>query len=299
MDWSNTPSLAALRAFEAAARHGTLSRAADELNVTHAAIAQHVRGLENHFGETLLVRNGRGVATTDAGRELAEALNTGLSTIVAGVDALRERNATRPLQITVTPAFATHWLMPRVGDFWARYPDIPLNINPSVAVVDLRTEGVDLAVRYGLGDWPGLDAELLTDGNFWVVAHPDLVRGREITSVHDLIDLPFLLDNHLVERKLIIEREGIDMSRLNLTILMTKDLVLSAAVAGLGIAFQPRSIVEREIRTGQLVKVCELRRDNYGYHMVTVPGRETRNLRALKKWLRSMAKEADCDDTAL
>lgn len=269
----------------------SLSRAARELNVTHAAIAQHVRGLEADLGEALLLRDGRGVAPTPVGKELAESLNVGFSTIIDGVTALRAQHSTRPLQITATPAFTTHWLMPRIGEFWARHPDISLNINPSVALVDLRTDGFDLALRYGDGNWAGLEAELLTDGTFWGVAHPDLISGRVARSIHDLTDLPWFLDSHVMERKLIIEQEGIDLSKLNLTILMTNEMVMSAAVSGLGVTFQPRSIVERELATGQLVKICELRQDQMGYYMVSVPGRVSRPLTTLKKWLRAKARD--------
>ena len=292
MNWKEIPSLPALRAFEAAVRCKSLSQAARELNVTHAAIAQHVRGLEADIGETLLLRDGRGVAPTEAGRTLADTLNTGFSTIIDGVNVLRAQAINRPLQITATPAFTTHWLMPRIGEFWAKHPEIEVNINPSVTLVDLRADGFDLALRYGDGSWAGLDAEMLTEGTFWGVAHPDLVAGRVTRSIHDLTDLPWLLDGHVMERKMIIEREGIDLSTLKLTILMTNEMVMSAAVSGLGVTFQPRSIVERELASGQLVKVCELSEDDMGYYMVSVPARSTPHLNTFKKWLRSKARTA-------
>lgn len=291
MDWKSVPSLAGLRAFEAAVRCNSLSDAARELNVTHAAIAQHVRGLETDLGETLLVRDGRGVAPTDTGRALAQELNAGFSTIVGAIKSLQDRHTERPLQITLTPAFATHWLMPRIGEFWAKHPEIGLSINPSVALTDLRADGFDLGIRYGEGNWPGLEVEPLADGTFWGVAHPNLVKDRVCHTVHDLIDLPWLLDNHVMERKLIIEREGIDIDKLNLTILMTNEMVVSAAISGLGVTFQPRSIVERELASGQLVKVCELSQDNLGYYMISVPGRSSQRVQTLKKWLRAKAKQ--------
>lgn len=292
MDWAKIPSLSALRAFEAAARHQNLSAAARELNVTHAAIAQHVRALEADFDESLLVRQGRGVALTEPGRQFADALAEGFHTISEGVSALRLRGVERPLNITVTPAFAANWLMPRIGDFWTKHPDIKLNINPSTTLVDLKRDGFDLAVRYGTGDWPGLETQVLTDADYWGVVHPDLVAGRTITSLRDLQDLPWLLDAHVMERKVILEREGVDFAALNLTILNTNDLVLSAAVAGLGVTFQPRSIIEREIASGQLIKVIELKEKDLGYHLVTPPDRMSANLRIFMSWLRKKARDA-------
>ncbi|WP_298839260.1 LysR family transcriptional regulator [uncultured Roseobacter sp.] len=286
MDWSKIPSLSALRAYEAAARHQSLSAAARELNVTHAAIAQHVRALEQEFGESLLVREGRGVIPTDAGRQLAAGLAGGFGRIGEAVANQRRRGADRPVNISVTPAFAAGWLMPRIGEFWAAHPEVQISISPASTVVDLRRDGFDLAVRYGEGSWPGLDAELLTRADYLGLAHPDLIDGRKINCLEDLLDLPWLLDAHVMERRRIIEREGVDLDKVRLTMLNTNELALSAAVSGLGVTFQPRSLVERELRSGQLVAVCELREQGVGYHIVTVPGRSSPQLATFLKWLR-------------
>lgn len=291
MDWHCIPSLAALRAFEAAARHQSLSAAARELNVTHAAIAQHVRALEQEFSDSLLVRQGRGVAATAAGRALAERLGDGFQTIAEAVGDLRDRNADRPINITVTPGFAGSWLMPRIGAFWAKHPEIQVNINPSCSVLDLRQEGFDMGVRYGAGDWPKLEAEMLTAAAYCAVAHPDLVTGREVRSLHDLTDLPWVMDSYEREQHRVLEGEGIDLAALDVTLLSTNDLALSAALAGLGVTVQPSSIVERDVRSGQLVKLFELKDNGLGYHMVTVPGRSTPHLRTFMAWLRKVARQ--------
>lgn len=291
MNWNKIPSLAALRAFEAAARNQNFSHAATELNVTHAAIAQHVRKLEDYFSEALIERQGRGVIATDAGRALAESLRAGFSIIEDGVEALRLRQEDRPLYISVTPAFAVNWLMPRIGEFWQMHPEISLSINPSTDLVDLKSDKFDLAVRHGDGDWPQVSAEILTDGDFWVVVHPDLVVGRQISGLQDLTDFPWLMEASMVERQIVIESEGIDFEDVDLTILLTNDLVISAAVAGLGVTVQPRSIVEREIKIGALVKICELNQTGLAYYMVTLPDRVSPNLRIFMNWLRSKAKD--------
>lgn len=290
MDWHDIPSLAALRAFEAAARHESLSAAARELNVTHAAVAQHVRALEQDFAEDLLTRQGRGVVATAAGRALAEQLGAGFQTIAEAVVDLRNRNADRPVNITVTPGFAGSWLMPRIGEFWSKHPEIQVNINPSCSVVELRQEGFDLGVRYGAGSWPKLEAELLTEAAYWAVAHPDLVAGRTVHSLCDLTDLPWVMDSYEREQHRVVEGEGVDLAELDVALLSTNDLALSAALAGLGVTVQPKSIVEREIRTGQLVKLVALRDNGLGYYMVTVPGRHSPNLQTFMGWLRKTAR---------
>jgi len=289
MDWTRVPSLAALRAFESAARCQSFSKAARELNVTHAAIAHHVRGLEAEFSESLIIRQGRGVAVTAAGLQLAESLQAGFSTIASGVERLRTQSENRSLNITVTPAFAANWLMPRIGEFWAKHPEISLTINPSIGLTDLRKDGFDLAIRYGDGGWPNVKSELLTDGDFWVVAHPDLVKGRTVRCLQDVVGLTWLMESHMMERKAIVEREGIDFEQIDLTLLNTNGLVLSAVAAGLGISVQPKSIVERDVQARELVKICELNQENLGYYMVMLPDRDPKGLRAFRSWLRTKA----------
>lgn len=117
MDWRPIPSLSALRAFEAMARLGGLSAAARELNVTHAAIAQHIRYLEDFLTVKLAYRDGRGMRLTPSGSALSKALQDGFKTIAGGIRSVKVDHEARPLQITLTPGFAENWLMPRLGSF--------------------------------------------------------------------------------------------------------------------------------------------------------------------------------------
>ncbi len=290
MDWRKIPSLASLRAFEATARLSSFSKAARELNVTHAAIAQHVRSLEAAFSETLVVRQGRGMATTTKGAALAESLQSGFSTIAQGVEDLRHFSENRPLNISLTPAFATNWLMPRIGDFWAKHPDVTVNLNPSINLIDLARDGVDMAIRYGRGDWRGLECEALTSGDYVVVVHPDLIAGRTYNCLQDLIDIPWVFENHMTERKSLIENEGVDLAKVKTSMMNTNELVLSAVRARLGMSSQPLALVESEIKSGTLTKVCSMKDDGLGYYMVTRKHHETPALLTFKKWLRRAAK---------
>ena len=285
MDWSDIPSLAALRAFEAAARHRSFTAAAGELNVTHAAIAHHVRRLEADLDETLITREGRGIAVTPTGRDLADALGTGFATIAEGVGRIRDSAETRPLMLSVTPSFAANWLMPRIGDFWARHPEIQINIAPSTELVDLRRDGIDMAIRYGDGSWPDLRVELLTDGDFWAVAHPKLLSGRVANCLGDVTDLPWVIETYLLERSAMIEAEGVDMDRLQIKLMNSNALALSAVQAGLGVSLQPKSLVERQVAEGTLVRICALDEGPLGYYALTVPDRTSPRLRILRRWL--------------
>jgi LysR family glycine cleavage system transcriptional activator len=287
MDWSEIPSLSALRAFEAAARHQSLSKAAAELNVTHAAIAQHVRALEADFSESLLVKRGRGVVTTPAGNDLAGYLSEGFMTVADGVRRLREMREGRPLNISVTPMFASNWLIPRMGEFWAEHPEVTININPSSDIVDLRRDGFDLCIRFGEGTWPGHQVELLTDGDYWVLGAPELLGDRTVNCLADVADLPWLLEGHMMERRALIEREGVQLKDIRHTLLSTNSMVLSGAFAGLGIVVQAKSLVEREVARGKLVKICELRQENLGYYILTLPDRHPKGLATFLRWLRT------------
>ncbi len=292
MEWRSIPSLAALRAFEATARHLNFSKAARELNVTHAAIAQHVRALEAEFSEPLVTRQGRGLALTPSGHALAIRLQTGFEEIAAGVDDLRRLHDDRPLNISVTPAFATNWLMPRIGSFWRAHPEIALNINPSVELVDLTHGPFDLAIRYGEGDWSGAEVEMLTDGGFCVVAHPDLLENLPIKTLQDTKSLPWLLEDSMMERRAILENEGLQLDSMDVTLMATSSIVLSGVLAGLGVSIHPKSLIEREVKTGQLRLLFELETETLGYYLVWPTARDSARLRVLRKWLKQVAKAA-------
>ncbi|MFY0662423.1 MAG: LysR family transcriptional regulator [Shimia sp.] len=290
MDWATLPSLAALRAFEAAARHQNLSAAARELNVTHAAIAQHVRSLEADLSTSLLFRSGRGVALTDEGRHLAQHLSEGFEVIAEGVSALQRSKEDRPLSVTVTPSFAANWLMPRIGGFWQKHPEISLSINPSVNLIDLRRDGFDMAIRFGNGQWSGVSCELLTSGEFWVVGSPKLLNTQSEISLKDAGSYPWLMDLHMLEWRQVVEDAGLDLNTVEMTSLETNELVLSATVAGLGVSVHPRSLVEREVAFGTLVQITSLPRTDLGYHLVTLPRPLNAKERAFRKWLMAEAK---------
>lgn len=289
MDWRHIPSLHALRAFEATSRLLSFSKAASELNVTHAAIAQHVRALEAEFGQSLVFRQGRGLALTDEGSAFAQTLRTGFMEIEAAVDALRTRSDLRPLNISITPAFAGQWLMPRIGGFWQKHPDVNLNVNPSVRLVDLVQERYDMAIRYGKGDWPGLDAQRLLHGDFCVVARPDLVAGRKVNCIEDVQDIPWLLEGSMMERKRLLESSGVDFTKVPVKIFNTNELVMSAVHAGLGMTLQTGALVRTQIADGTLVNVCDLAQDDLHYYIVTPKNRNHKDLAVFTKWLLEMA----------
>jgi LysR family glycine cleavage system transcriptional activator len=290
MDWRNIPSLHALRAYEATSRLRSFSKAAAELNVTHAAIAQHVRALEAEFGESLVFRQGRGLALTETGALFAKTLRTGFLEIETAVRDLQTQTDTRPLNISATPAFAGQWLMPRIGDFWKRHPNVILNINPSTHLVDLTRDGYDLAIRYGSGEWPGLVSKQLLHGDFCVVAHPNLLKGRKANCLDDVPDIPWLLEDSMMERTALLQNSGVDFSTAEVKTFTTNELVLSAVHAGLGMSLQTGALVRSQIADGSLVNICDLAQDGLCYFIVTSKNRHHKDLQVFIRWLLEMAR---------
>lgn len=289
MDWRDIPSLSALRAFEAMARLGSFSAAARELNVTHAAVAQHVRGLEAEFGETLARRSGSGMELTEEGQRLAAALSQGFGRIAAGVRDLRELRSARPLQVTLTASFAENWLMPRLGGFRAAHPDIALALIPHQGVSDLLRDGYDLGLRFGRGNWPGVTAQMLVPANFVVVGTPELLEDRDPGDLDALARLPWYVEEGWDETRLWAEAAGLNLEFADVTSFPVNTMVLSAVRAGLGLALQARALVEGDLKAGRLVALHQVAPSELGYYIVTPEGRLSARVKSLVAWLNSVA----------
>ena len=292
MDWRDIPSLPALRAVEATARTGSFSAAARELNVTHAAIAQHVRAVEDHLGVALLVRAGRGLELTDLGAALAADLTEGFGTIVSGVQAVTSKAEDRPLSMTVTPSFAENWLMPRLGHFWAAHPEITLSITPSLEVVDLRRETFDLGIRYGYGSWPGVSSEFLVASDYVVAASPSVLGGRKPESMNDLRDLPWIFESNYSEpRKWAIE-SGLDLPNCQVKEFATLSMVMAAVRAGAGVSILSRTLIETDVAEERLVPLFSIEQVKLDYYIVTHTQVFSPRMKALLQWLRAQAKSS-------
>lgn len=286
LDWRGFPSLTSLRAFESAARLQSFSLSARELNVTHAAVAQQVRALEEHLGRELLYRAGRGMALTPEGVKLAAALAEGFGTIFRALEEVRG-GGPGPLRVTLTAAFAANWLMPKLGAFWKAHPEIELSLNPEKRVVDLRREGIDLGIRFGNGKWPGLDVEFLTAASYVIVAAPELLNGRSDLSNAEMSAMPWIMAEDWPETQTWLKGFGLKPDAMNITDVPTEDLALSAARAGLGLYVEAEALVEHDVEQGALQIVGRLKDDSLAYYMVTRPGPKRPELKAFMRWLKA------------
>ncbi len=288
MDWIDFPSLNSLRAFAAVAETGSYSRAGAGLNVSHAAVSQQVKALEARLGVTLIVREGRGLKLTDEGAALARHLARGLAAIREGVDALTGADTTRPVQVTMSPAFAVSWLMPRIMDFQHRHPGVTLMLSPTAEVLELTPGGIDMAIRFGDGDWPGMQVTSFLLPDMVVVAARELVGRRAITDLARLAEMPWLQELGTNEVAEWMERQGVTPRRPLKITHMPGNLIMGAVRRGDGLTYTARCFVDEEIRSGKLVELSS-ENDTGGYYIVTRPGVLRPPVRAFVKWLKHQA----------
>lgn len=288
-DWRSLPPLTALRAFAATAEQRSFSQAARELNVTHAAVAQQVRALEDHLGRALVHRDGRGVSLTADGEHLAQALGEGFAAFQRGLETLRAGEADRPVRVTLTASFAAQWLMPRLRDFWENHPDIGLSLHPDPRIVDLHRERMDLAIRYGTGDWPGVEATWLASARLVVAGAPSLLGDRDTLAARDMQQMDWVLHRNWPEQDAYLRQIGLDPGNLSRTDLSGEDLVIAAARQGLGLAVESVALIASDVAEGRLRVVHESHEKLPAYFVVTLPGPQRAAARAFLKWLKAQA----------
>lgn len=253
------PPLTALRAFEVAARLSSFTRAARELHVTPAAVSHQIRGLENYLGVTLFRRTTRHVELTEHGQLAAEKFRDGFELLAHGVDQLRARHARASIAVSVTTAFATRWLVPRLSEFAARCPDVDVRVRAGGQPADFDLDEIDVAVRIGRGGFAGAVAVPLLEEYVVPVASPAFIRGHGLRRAADLPKVPLLHDDSMrrVGRSTgwpmwvrAAKIRSVDVSRG-----MHFDdghLVLQAAVAGYGVALGRLTYALEELDAGRL-----------------------------------------------
>jgi len=284
---SSLPPLAALRAFEAAARLESFSRAGDEIHVTHGAVSHQVRALEDFVGAPLFVRQGRGVVPTADGRALASAVRAALGQVADAAQAIRRRHRADRLTISVMPSFGSRWLMPRVGGFMAAHPDWEVNIESTAALVDFAREDVDVAVRFGPGPWVGLHAEFLMDDEYLLVASPSLFKSRLPKTPQDLLRLP-LLRADPEPWAMWCAAAGVDLPRPDKGIdYQDMGVMLQTAIDGQGVMLARRSIARMELERKTLVPLLGITCPAEGAYWLVWPEERTPSERVLafRDWI--------------
>jgi LysR family glycine cleavage system transcriptional activator len=294
------PPLADLHAFEAAARHLSFTRAATELGVTQGAVSQRIRRLEDTLGRPLFERLTRALALTADGKTLAAAIGDGLARIDDGLAAIdRQRLPLRggaTLTLSVAPGFAGRWLLPRLVRFRERRPDIEVRIEAEDRLANFAGDGVDLAIRCGLGAYPGLSSELLTaDAVFPVCNAAVAERGLPLAQPEDLLGHVLLHDSRTEQDgggctwQDWFRSAGLRVQRLDGPRFSNAHLAIEAAIGGLGIALARATLVNGDLVEGRLVR--QLRHAMpapFSYYLVHSPKAAAGSHRdAFVEWLRA------------
>jgi len=256
-DEIDLPSVNGLRAFSAAGRHLSFRAAADDLGVTQGAVAQHVRGLEEHLGLRLFLREPRGLAFTAQGRAYHAAVSRAFSQLSDATNELR--SAPSRVTISVTPTFASKWLIPRLAEFTDVHPDIDLRITATERVSSFHADGVDIAVRQGRPPFgASLRADLLFPQKIIAVCSPSLVAQQDLPLVAGVLARMTLLhDTHDLWPKFIEMAYGRETEQPRGLRFNQTTLSLDAALAGQGIALASRFLVQRDLEAGRLVQPVE------------------------------------------
>ncbi|MBP2231891.1 LysR family glycine cleavage system transcriptional activator [Azospirillum agricola] len=296
------PPLSSLRTFLVAAQHLNFARAAQELNVTPAAVGQQIRLLESHLGRPLFLRQGRVLRLTEDGSALLPGLREGFGRIVQSVADLSAPDPGTPLTVSVPPSFATKWLVPRLERYKAAHPGQDVRIVASMALADLSADGVDCAIRYGGGVYPGVAVErLLTEAvipvcspTLMAASHPPdrLETLRHHTLLHD--DSPDG-DASCPDWRMWLRAAGInDVNPAQGLRFDQSSLVLEAALAGQGVALAKARLADADLRAGRLVQPfgqdrpsCRSQGVRFAYYLLCVPDRAgDPRVRAFRDWLR-------------
>jgi LysR family glycine cleavage system transcriptional activator len=294
-----TPPLNALRAFEAAARHLSLTKAAQELHVTAGALSHQIRGLEELLGVKLFERRVRSIALTIAGKQLYPGLQTGFIHIREAVAGLSDAGDSRVLVISTPPGFTAKWLAPRLYRFSSAYSEIDARISSSPSKANFTTDGIDVAVRNQAIDAasdPDLLIEKLIEVSFLPVCSPKLIETLgPFTTAEALRGVPLIHDDSLVNRAKMptwidwfkaAGVDGVDLSRgLRFS---SADHALDATVEGAGVLLTHDVLAYDELRTGRLVIPFELAlRSGRAYHFVCLKRRQNHpNVQAFRTWIR-------------
>jgi len=290
MKWRELPPLAALRAFAAYVETGSVVAAGGALSVSHAAVSQQLRALETHLGVSLLDRSGRALRLTSDGEILAQGCADGFGQIARAVALVSGAEALRPLHISPTPSFAAAWLMPRLPEFRATNPGLNIVLDPTPELVTLAPGGVDLSIRYGNGDWPGLDSEMLLETAMVVVAAPSLVEGLDTSDPGSLSVLPWLEEVGTTESTRWLDARGVARGMRGSLTQVPGNLLLDGARDGQGVAVTVRHFVEPDIQSSRLCVLHEDASPGTGYYLVTRPGIHRPPLKAFMRWIRRAAR---------
>ena len=289
------PSLNALKAFEAAARHESFTKAADELAVTQGAVSHQVKGLEVELGLRLFNRERQRLIITEAGRSYLEVVRDAFDRLAVGTNRLLQLQKSGVLTVTTSPNFASKWLVHRLGRFVEAHPEIDLRVSATPQHIDFAREDFDIAIRHGDGQWPGLHMTRLCVEELFPVCSPKFLRGRgALRSPNDLKHHTLL---HVTDRRDWINWleaaavVGVDVARG--PVFSERSMGIDAAVGGQGIALARSALAAWDLLAGRLVRPFKLGlKVPYAYWIVCPKSTaDLPKISTFRDWLLSEATE--------
>ncbi len=299
------PPLNSLRSFEAAARHLSFKKAAEELHVTPAAVSQQVKALEDYYGVKLFYRLTRALRLTEAAAAAHPALREGFSKLGEAADTLDSHLDSGVLTVSVPPSFGAKWLVPRLDSFGAAHPDYELRIDATDTLVDFGAGGVDVGLRYGRGDYDGMHVERLMSEVAFPVCSPALADGDpplrcpEDLAHHTLLHVQWKMEPESAPNWRMWLRaagvEGVDPDRGPR--FSVENLALQAAIEGHGVALVSSALVAGDLKAGRLVRPfapATTEATDFSYYLVYPPAGETDpKVQAFGQWIRQEVAAAD------
>ena len=286
---SRLPSLLALRAFEAASRHVSFTRAAEELHITQSAVSRHIRNLESDIDAQLFTRKGRAVTLTPEGLRLMTIVGEAFDRMSSGIEEVRRSRLAIKFTVSLLPSLAAKWLAPRIGAFSALHPDIEINIHCSRALVDLERDDIDMAIRYGPGTWPRCDSELLLSERMLPVCSPDVATELGTSpQPEDLLSMRLLHGDNPERWQDFFSSQGLaDQEIPTGPVISDDNALVQAAIDGQGVILGRSLLISRDLAAGQLVAPfnCEIPA-SYSYWLVAARGKkETEVARSFRSFL--------------
>lgn len=291
-----TPSLPlqALRAFVEVGQRGSIKAAAQALNVTSGAVSQQIRLLEDRIGLPLFHREPCGLRLTEAGLRVHPLLLQAFEQIERATRTLAEISRGQTLTVSTVATFAASWLVPRLGRFNQRHPQIEVRVEATSALMDLRRDHVDVALRHGLGSYPGLEVTRLMAPVLVPVACPGLIAGDALDTPQQCLDHPLLHDSDRADWSLWLAAHGVaeDSRAVRGTAFEDDFLLIRAAQAGQGLALVPLEYAREEIAAGRLVQVLDKPWPaRFAYYVVTrAQAQERPEVRAFVEWVLEEAQ---------
>ena len=286
--------LRSISVFHAAARAGSVSRAAEELGVTPSAVSQQIQALEAHVGTALMVKSGRGVILTEAGERFFANITDELDRIVEATQEARGFRSVTTLVVRGTPTLLSKWLLPRLGSFLDLHPDMHVRVDATTEHTDFTRESVDLEIRHGDGRYPGLYSEGFAEERFWPVCAPSLMPRASMA----VADIPGHRMIHSLKSQMqwarwfaICQVHGEGRRRV---LFDRSHMAIDAAVGGMGIALESDLMAWKELRDGTLI--CPVRDPppvsfTTQWIVCTPQAVQQRKVRLFLGWLRAQRDE--------